>query len=71
MDGMDGKETFKRIRALPGPLGKTPIVAMTADAAEERHRLCLAAGFDGYVTKPVSPELLTSALQSVIAARPG
>ncbi len=69
MDGMDGMETFQRIRALPGDAGRTPVIAMTADASDDSRRACLAAGFDGYVTKPISPELLGAALQAVIAAR--
>jgi signal transduction histidine kinase len=71
MDGMDGMETFRRIRALPGPAGRTPIIAVTADATDERRKACLAAGFDGYITKPISPELLGSALHSIIAAARG
>lgn len=69
MDGMDGMETFRRIRALPGAAARTLIIAVTADATEDRRRACLAAGFDGYVTKPIAPELLGAALISAIAAR--
>jgi CheY-like chemotaxis protein len=67
MEGMDGMETFVRIRALPDAAGLTPVIAMTADAGEDRRRACLAAGFDGFVTKPISPELLAAAMQAVIA----
>jgi CheY-like chemotaxis protein len=70
MEGMDGMETFLRIRALPGAAGRTAVIAMTADASEDRRRTCLAAGFDGFVTKPISPELLGAAMQAVIARGP-
>jgi len=70
MDGMDGMETLRRIRDLPGPAGKVPVIAMTADAGEERRRACLAAGFDGWVTKPIAPELLGAALLQVAGLPP-
>ncbi|MBC7478577.1 MAG: response regulator [Pseudorhodobacter sp.] len=65
MDDLDGMQTFRCIRDLPGPAGKVPVIAMTADAGEDRRRACLAAGFDGYVSKPISPELLGAALLQV------
>ena len=66
MADMDGLETLQRIRALPGAAGRTPVIAMTADASDDRRRACLAAGFDGYVTKPIFPEHLGAALQAII-----
>ena len=70
MDDIDVMETFRRIRALPGAAGKVPVIAMTADATEDRRKACLAAGFDGYVSKPISPELLADAMHHVIADKP-
>lgn len=49
---MDGFETVRKIRANP-LLGKTPVVALSADAFIEQQKGALDAGFDDYITKPV------------------
>lgn len=53
LPGMDGQAALGVLRADPRTKD-TPVVALTAFAmAEERDRF-IAAGFDGYVTKPIS-----------------
>ena len=50
---MDGGTALSQIRAEPSTAG-IPIIALTAQAmAGDRERL-LGAGFDGYLTKPIS-----------------
>ena len=60
MPGMDGIEATKAIRAEEAALGRprTPIIALTADALETGKRACRDAGMDGFLTKPVDPNLL-------------
>ncbi|CAN5804846.1 hypothetical protein BH09VER1_BH09VER1_49790 [soil metagenome] len=55
MPGIDGLETTRRVRAQSGEAGapRPWIVALTADAMEENHRRCLAAGMDDFLTKPL------------------
>jgi signal transduction histidine kinase/AmiR/NasT family two-component response regulator/HPt (histidine-containing phosphotransfer) domain-containing protein len=60
MPEMDGLEACRRIRALPN--GSLPIVALTANALAEERERCLAAGMDGYLTKPLEPETLYAEL---------
>jgi len=62
MPEMDGLEATRRIRALPPPLGRIPIIAMTASAMEEDRQRCLEAGMNGYVAKPVDEQELMRAL---------
>ena len=53
MPVMDGYETTRAIRALPGPERHTPIIAMTAGARVTDRDKCLAAGMDDYIAKPI------------------
>jgi two-component system sensor histidine kinase/response regulator len=55
MPVMNGLEATARIRALPDPrLAATPIVAITANAMRGDRDACLAAGMDGYISKPIT-----------------
>ena len=57
MPRLNGVEATRAIRALPGH-ERTPIVAMTANAFAEDRQVCLDAGMDDHVGKPVAPDLL-------------
>ena len=52
MPGLDGHETTTRMRSIPDLTG-IPIVALTARTAKGERQLALAAGCDGYITKPI------------------
>jgi PAS domain S-box-containing protein len=53
--------------ALPRPNGgRIPIVALTAHAMKGMEERCLAAGMDGYVSKPIRVESLDAALAPVL-----
>ncbi len=66
MPELDGMATLQRIRELPGLPWRLPVIAMTADATEERRRYYLDHGLDGYVAKPLSPETLGMAILAVL-----
>jgi two-component system, cell cycle response regulator DivK len=52
LPGMNGVEALARLRADPS-MAVTPVVALTASAMREDRERFLAAGFDGYLTKPI------------------
>jgi len=63
MPQMDGLEATRAIREREAESGQhTPIFAVTAYATKEDQAKCLEAGVDGYLSKPVRPERLRSAL---------
>lgn len=53
MPRLDGYGAARRIRALEGDAARTPLVALTADVAEDDRAAVLAAGLDDFVTKPI------------------
>ena len=66
MPEMDGLTATARIRELETPRGRhTPIIALTAHALSGSRERCLAAGMDGYVSKPLEPEEFFAVLESV------
>jgi len=68
MPHMDGLETTQAIRAREQDTAtRIPIVAMTAHAMQGDRERCLAAGMDGYVTKPVYPTELFEVIASLTA----
>jgi signal transduction histidine kinase/CheY-like chemotaxis protein len=62
MPGMDGLEATRRIRSMRGGSKVPRVIALTAGAMQEDRDLCLAAGMDDYLTKPIRPEELRSTL---------
>jgi CheY-like chemotaxis protein len=62
---MDGLEASRRITA-KWSVGERPrIVAMTANAMQGDRELCLAAGMDDYLTKPIRVDALVEALMRI------
>lgn len=63
---MDGLECTARIRSGEVPDATIPIIAMTAQAMSGDRELCLAAGMNDYVAKPLQAEDLYSAIKRVV-----
>jgi CheY-like chemotaxis protein len=62
---MDGYEATRKIRELEAEqnLPRVRIIAMTSSVMKEDRGLCLAAGMDDYISKPVDTGELKSALE--------
>jgi CheY-like chemotaxis protein len=61
MPNMDGLEATTKIRSTPTG-GSVPVIAMTANAFEDVKQLCLDAGINDFITKPVDPRSLYQAI---------
>jgi PAS domain S-box-containing protein len=62
MPEMDGFEATRAIRALEHDGTRIPIVAVTANAMSGDREMCVAAGMDDYVTKPVKAQAIATAV---------
>jgi two-component system sensor histidine kinase/response regulator len=67
MPVMGGVEATRAIRRLAA-YGKTPILAMTANAFESDRQDCLEAGMNDHIAKPVMPDVLYDALRRWLPA---
>lgn len=71
MPGMDGFQTTSAIRAREAAASShLPILAMTAHATREDRDRCLAAGMDGYITKPMRFEELIELVERTVLGEP-
>jgi CheY-like chemotaxis protein len=69
MPEMDGYEAATAIRkAEETTLRHMPILAMTAHAMKGDQERCLAAGMDGYLSKPIRPDELYQAIEDLVPA---
>jgi len=61
MPKLNGVDATRAIRILPG-YADTPILAMTANAFDEDRQICIEAGMNDHIGKPVNPDKLFNAL---------
>jgi two-component system, sensor histidine kinase len=62
LGGVSGVEATRRIRALPGLAGRTPIVGISGRGESSDEATARAAGMNFYFVKPISPRKLAQAL---------
>ena len=68
MPVMDGNETTRQIRHMPG-WGDVPILAVTASASADDERKSRDAGASGFLAKPVDHDLLLRTVGRLLALR--
>jgi CheY-like chemotaxis protein len=69
MPELDGLEATRRIIRDKAPNQRPRIIAMTANAMQGDREMCLAAGMDDYVAKPIRVPILIEALMRVPARK--
>jgi CheY-like chemotaxis protein len=69
LPGIDGIETTRRIRALPAPAGRIPIIGVSGRTETRDAAAAKAAGMNAYLRKPASPAELNEALRAAAASR--
>jgi CheY-like chemotaxis protein len=66
MPEMDGLEAARRLRQVRPDAGERPwIIALTANAMQGDREMCLEAGMDDYLTKPIRVDRLIEVLNEV------
>ena len=65
MPGIDGLEATKAIRERENGGRRVPIIAMTAHAMKGDEERCLAAGMDGYLSKPIDGHEMIALVESL------
>ena len=70
MPVMDGVAATRAIRRLPGAAGRTPILALTANADERDAAEYTAAGMNGVASKPIQPDALLNAMRLALGSEP-
>ncbi len=70
MPVIDGYEATRKIRLLGGKFENLPVIALTAFAMSEDREICLAAGMNDYVTKPVDRTILLKTINKWVGQKP-
>jgi CheY-like chemotaxis protein len=71
LTGIDGIEATRRIRALPAPAGRIPIIGVSGRSEPRDAAAAKAAGMNAYLRKPATPAELSEALQAAVKIRRG
>lgn len=65
----DGFGALKKIRQSPR-LKDIPVVAVTAEASQEQMKKARLSGFNGFLAKPLDPDLFPDQIQRILSGQP-
>ena len=63
MDGLEATAAIRKLEAVTG--AHLPIIALTAHAMKGDREICIAAGMDEYLSKPINPKQLFALIESL------
>lgn len=66
---MDGLEVCRRLRAMPGPVAKVPVLMLTAKGDPMDRVIGLELGADDYLPKPFEPRELLARIRAILRRR--
>jgi len=66
---MNGFEVLARLRSTRN-WPRVPMIAVTASSMAGAREKILAAGFDGYISKPITPETFVAQIEEFLASNP-
>jgi phosphoserine phosphatase RsbU/P len=70
MPGLDGAELVKRLRSDANPaVSQIPTIMLTGHSDEQSEVLCLEAGADDFVTKPINTTVLRARIETHLRLR--
>src|SRR5437762_7904312 len=70
MPGLNGADVSKQIRADLSPaIAQIPTIMLTGHGGEESEVLCLEAGADDFVTKPINTAVLRARIETQLRLR--
>lgn len=70
MPGLDGAQVLQRLRADKEPaVAQIPTIMLTGHAGEDSEVLCLKAGADDFVTKPINTAVLRARIETQLRLR--
>jgi two-component system, sensor histidine kinase and response regulator len=67
MDGLQATVALREKEMEKGDGFHQPVIALTAHAMKGDQERCLAAGMDGYLTKPIGPQQLDEVLEKYMS----
>lgn len=65
---LDGYAVAQRLKTEPS-LSAVPLIAVTASAMAGDRDKVIASGFDGYISKPITPETFVAEVESYLSGR--
>ena len=66
MPEMDGMETLRRLRELPGPAAEIPVAMLTADEQPDTRDVCMRLGAVDFIRKPYDADALVSRIRDIL-----